>query len=149
YTGNIDYNFSFLKEEKTILLSINRGCIIDDKNNILLILTKEVNNWDIDTDSFKLFVSTKLFEEKYKNFYKRIYTDLIEKDFIKKGIEVSYLPSEKIEETLFKNSFKLVFNTLDELSEYIEQDEINNLLFLEEREKELEIKFNRYKHGIG
>lgn len=126
--------FTFSYDSVRHHLTVLKGYIADERNNILLCLAVNGPNlFDSDgkmlTDNYRLYISPKfILEEKYKNLYKRI-----EKDYVNVcheiGVQVLYMDSRKIEAELFSNSHKVTFTTIAELQSYLTSDLGENLFF--------------------
>lgn len=120
--GTIKYLFSYNDEPH--YLNVMRGYIADNNDNILLLLTtKQYSIFDSHNTLIKaplrLYISTELMRnEIYKNLYKRIEKEYISW-FYDEDIEVIFTTSEKIEKSIFRNSFNVEFNNISELSEIL------------------------------
>lgn len=116
-----------------------QGYIVDESNNILLILTcKDKSAADKhrytqeDKELFRLYVSTEFLKNPiYKNFYKKIYKDYIDK-FLEEDIEVVYTTSDKIHNSVFKDGFEINYNSLTELTELLHTEPAEILNFNED-----------------
>lgn len=140
--------FRFKVGEDTFYLNVTGGYIADTNGNILLVLcakSSTITGWNnimttdniVDddhnyfTDNLRLMVSTELLKnEKYKNVYKKINTEIVQSCF-DMNIDVIYTTSQKIEESLYKNDFKINFQNLTELNEHL-QSGIGRTYFLNE-----------------
>lgn len=123
------YKFIYLGE--SYYLNCLKGYIADEKDNILLCLTSKTKIYFEENvlkhSNLRLFVSVELLKnEIYKNFYKKINSLYIEYCY-ENAIEVIFTTSEKIEEKLYKNSFKVEFSNLTELNEHLKED-VNSIL---------------------
>jgi len=134
--------FKFTFNDISHSLHFNKGYIADKDDNILLVLctnSLEVFNEDNEliTENLRLYISTRFIKnEIYKNIYKRIDRDYIHYCY-DKGIEVVFTTSEKIEQQVFNNNFKVEFENLTELNEHLNSGVGNNLFFEEDTEEEM------------
>lgn len=137
------FRFKIGGEDNSVVITGNS--VLDEQSNILSILTfkQEFLTSDLDVSLIKdsrgklnhnalvLIVSTEFtINPIYKNLYKKFYKEVIEMA-IDRNVDVLLLSKSKIDEKLFKNSFKLEFNNINTLNELL-NDEIGNILFEEE-----------------
>ncbi len=127
--------FGFEVNGTAHFLTITRGYIADEFDNILLILTTksfevfDENNDTLKSENLRLYVSTDLVNnEIYKNIFKKIDTEYIDYCY-KNNIDVIFTTSDKIHNHTFKNDFKVEFNNLTELQEHLNSGIGNNLFF--------------------
>lgn len=133
-TGGVDHSVvvtgnSILDEQGDILsiLTFKQEFLTSDLNISLV----EDSRGKLNHDALVLIVSTDFtINPIYKNLYKKFYKEVIEKA-IDKNVDVLLLSKDKIDERLFKNSFKLEIDNINTLNELL-NDEIGNILFEEE-----------------
>lgn len=142
------FRFKVGGEDNSVVITGNS--VLDEQGNILSILTvkQEFITSDLNADSIEdsrgnlnhdalvLVVSTEFtLNPIYKNLYKKFYKEVVEMA-IDKNVDVLLVSKDKIDEKLFKNSFKLEINNINTLNELL-NDEIGNILFEEEEEESL------------
>lgn len=126
-----------------ISIGVGKGYIVDEKDNILLLLgvkQEKINDMSFFStnpdskelsfaqENLVLFISSELMKNKtYSALYK-----ILEKEYIKDAysydIDVLITTSEKIENLCYSNNFKIEFNSINQLTNYLKHD-VKNILF--------------------
>lgn len=130
--------------EDTYEILVGPGYIIDSAGNILCMLAgkyngdsfdlnviyNEVEN-DVVKENVVLFISTEFIQNPiYKNIYKKFYSTFVMEGAISKGIEVRFLPCEKITDLLYPEIQYIPnnFNTPEEKIAYVESLSVPDIL---------------------
>lgn len=143
--SSLRFRFKIGGEDNSVVVTGNS--VLDEQGNILSILTFkqefvpstsyldvssiEDSRGNLNHDALVLVVSTEFtINPIYKNLYKKFYKEVVEMA-IDKNVDVLLVSKDKIDEKLFKNSFKIEINNINTLNELL-NDEIGNILFEEE-----------------
>lgn len=146
------FRFKVGGEDNSVVITGNS--VLDEQGNILSILTYkqefltsdlnvsliEDSRGNLNYNALVLIVSTEFtINPIYKNLYKKFYKEVIEMAIVK-NVDVLLVSKDKIDEKLFKNSFKIEINNINTLNELL-NDEIGNILFEEEEVEEETLPF--------
>lgn len=157
YSGHSKFRFTVAGEEK--YLNVFGGYLSDDEDNILLLLTVKKENFmltnlgnrvclsksnifvdrldnpsapnELKVDKFRLYISSELISNPtYKNFYKRLDKEFIQPN-LQKGVEVLITTSQKIENSVYSNNFKIEGETIEEINNTLKEKPLELLLISE------------------
>lgn len=157
YSGHSKFRFTVAGEEK--YLNVFGGYLSDDEDNILLLLTVKKENFmltnlgnrvclsksnifvdrpdnpsapnELKVDKFRLYISSELISNPtYKNFYKRLDKEFIQPN-LQKGVEVLITTSQKIENSIYSNNFKIEGETIEEINNSLKEKPLELLLMSE------------------
>lgn len=129
--------FEFTVNDVKYYLTCSKGYIADADDNILLLLCTNNedlfdNRGNLQSKNLKLFVSNKLINNSiYKNIFKKIDSEYIHFCY-ENDIDVVFTTSEKIQNSVFSNNFKVDYNNLTELNDHLNGGVGSNLFFSEE-----------------
>jgi len=130
WRGNNCSRFEIKNEDTYVNIAL--GYMTDKHQNILLILTTK-GSTNIN-DNITLFVATEFVNNpEYKLLYNKLYKEYIS-EFIKKDMNVSFMPSNKIENYVFNKPNMVKYNTITEFQDFLQSKTLNNLLFANEQE---------------
>lgn len=117
--------YVFGYKENDYILNCLKGYLSDSDDNILLLLCsndyKSCFNDDntIAKEKLTLFVSQELLNnEIYKNLLRKLNSEFIDPCHAM-GIDVTYTNSERIENHVYKNEFKVEYSSLTDLHEHL------------------------------
>jgi hypothetical protein len=150
------YPFNLGVGEEKIIIHVAKGYIVNEKDELLMVLTTKpdrlslhyqsrYSNVSIPKENAKhltLLISTELLTNPvYSNFYKKLEKEYI-LDAYKAEIPVVFTTTSKIEKLTYSNEFELKFNTVDELQNHL-RDNVGNIMFKSNEQ------FKTFNPGIG